>query len=310
MRKSIIQITLNILLRIGIIAPWARNKAYNLLLAKLALQLKKHESANKVEAPPKKEIAKLKRAQIEKGIVKQLTAKLNTYGYKYIENKKGVSNTYYLFELESNGFVYRQQLRFIKPNFLQYDSLVTISSPQLSNETKRIDPTYSVTRYYSAWEDNETEDFSICEIEMNHYCHPDNKEARKSFMWNRMKSLSVPITELVSEDDLSKISEEVYAIFFKPVLEEIVPATNSLSKIDAILNNLPQLSEADAEIPPLSICSPYSQQLVFGLILANYLNRSDKSLISAKYKAEADKYDEDSYGYIDLLHKAYSFYGN
>ena len=59
-----------------------------------------------------------------------------------------------------------------------------------------------------------------------------------------MKSLSVAIKESVSEDDLPKISEEVYAIFFKPVLEEIVPATNSLSKIDAILNNLPQLKQA------------------------------------------------------------------
>jgi len=60
--------------------------------------------------------------------------------------------------------------------------------------------------------------------------------------------------------------------------------------------------------PALSICFPYSQQLVMGLLLANILNRKDKVQLTKKYLELASTYGEDDYGYIELLVKAGLFY--
>lgn len=159
-------------------------------------------------------------------------------------------------------------------------------------------------------ENFEKGEFSIFKVALNKYMHPKNAEdIKKGYEWSGMYSHTISIDEQ-QPINYEKKAKEIVQTFFNPVIEKIIPQTDSLEKMDAILNNFKELKEAIEEPPVLSVCFPYSQQLAMGLILANYTNRKDKKEVTEKYISLAKEYGEDDYGYLDLLFKAANYFQN
>ena len=230
------------------------------------------------------------------------------WGYKFSYEVTGKINSYYFFVIESNQCLFTQYIRFMKPNFLKCDSEILVSNNQISSLIKTISPNCLIKSYTNGGYDiSENEIFSILKFALGGYIHHDYKSTGElQCQWNRTNIHNVIIDR--EPINLELKSKEIIDNYFKPVINNLIPQLNSLSKIDAILNNFNELKLPDVEPPALSICFPYSQQLVMGLLLANILNRKDKAQLTKKYLELASTYGEDNYGYIELLVKAGLFY--
>lgn len=253
----------------------------------------------------------MNRKLIEKNIIENVGDILRPYGFNIDDEKKDLPNTYYFFSKAKSDFLYSQYLRFMKPNFIKCDSEIKISNKCISELVKKINPTCQIKDYTNGGLPMfENESFSILKIGIDKYVHPDNvNDIKSGYEWDRMSSQKIYI------DDKQPINYENKAVeivntFFNPILEKIIPQTDSLVKIDAILNDFKELKQEKEEPPVLSICFPYSQQLAMGLILANYTNREDKKELTEKYVSLATEYGEDDYGYLDLLFKAAKYFQN
>lgn len=251
----------------------------------------------------------MRKKDIEK-LINSITLDAENLGYKFSHEVKDNINLYYFFVKESNQCLFTQYIRFMRPNFLKCDSEISVSNKQISSLIKTISPNCLINSYTNGGYDiSENETFSILKFALGAYIyHEKILTGEHKFQWNRINMYNITIDREPISLELK--SKEIIDTYFKPVVNNLIPQLDSISKIDAIINNFNELKLPDVEPPTLSICFPYSQQFVMGLLLANYLNRADKIQLTTKYLELAASYGEDDYGYIELLKKAGRFYNN
>lgn len=248
------------------------------------------------------------RKQLEKKIVTSISLWNGEYQMKK-EETSNRSQHFYFFEIKKNNMTYEQILRFVRPHFICYDSTIYAHNEEIDKLILKIDPFIEIRRYYAGVPFFEKQSFSIFGLSLHHYMAPENANRRESFEWNKMFLADTCIRkENITIKDTPDITQDVVNTFFRPVIEEIIPKTDSLDKIDSFLNDLPELKKSGVEPPIVSAFYPYQQQIVMGLILANYLERADRKELTEKYLELASNYKEDASGYIDLLYKAADYF--
>jgi hypothetical protein len=241
------------------------------------------------------------RKQIERGTIEFLKDILSKQSILFVKEVEDNPHRYFIFSLNRGDFVYHFSLRFYKPNFIKYNVNFSFSNNSISSLVQQINP--------QTLENNE--EWIMCNMNLNDFLTESNKDSiLHGFKWVGDGSLEAYVDNIpINKERLPIIAQEMYETFFKPVLFRIIPALNTLEKIDKILNNLPELRQNNSELPLLtSLWHPHSHQLVLGVILANYLNRPDKLQITDKYLKLAEEYGEDDYGYINLLHDAVKYF--
>ncbi len=247
--------------------------------------------------------------KIEAEILKQMLPHMETIGFIYEENKRELTNSYYYFNKNQGEFTYRLCLRFMKSHYIKCDAVLTLYNKQISALIKEIDPSCTILQYtQGGLEDFESEDYTIFRFNLNAYLDPRNSdEIEQGYQWVRVYEIDFYV------DDKEPVNYEAKAnqlleTYFIPVIHKILPRTNQLKELDAILNNFDELRSEKLEPPVVSACFPSAQQYVMGLILANHLDRPDKAELTAKYVALANEYGEDSFGYLNLLYKAAEYF--
>ena len=244
----------------------------------------------------------MNRRQFEKRIITNINESLEDGLFKKGKSIDDASNHYYYFNASKGDIRYKQFIRFSKPNYLSYDSNVDVYSQEINNLILSIDPDTQIQRDNYGYLFSELGSYCILRFGLQHYTHPENRDLLKKYRWKRTKiNLKYVEKKSLTEGDVPKISKELYATFFRPVIDEIIPRTDTLEKIDAILNNLPELKEPVIKPPVLSVCFPYLQQLTMGLLVANYLDRPDKKELTEKYMELAKTYENDRFGYLNLI---------
>lgn len=238
------------------------------------------------------------------------------------EDKK----TAFIFQKTSEDFSYIQSIFFTRSVFgmqkkedIRRDVMdvnLKIYNKNFSALVRKIDSRAIVYRddYFGLTE--EKKDFTIMDIPFSSYLSLENKNAiENGFSWNRTAFTRVKIKRDgdVAENEIDIVARKIFEMYFISTMESIIPRTNSLEKIDAIVNDLPDILKEGSEIPTVSAFYPRLHQFFVAIILANYLERKDRRELTERYLHEMDisHYElGDNYGYVAIIKKAVQyFYG-
>ena len=259
----------------------------------------------------------LNRLQIEKSIINELKKEICNDKVTFKGVKNDGSHHYYTFQFDFLDVYYVLTIRFFKSNYLKYDADVNIYSKEINALIKTISHNTQLRRDKHGNDEIETSEFSILIFRLDTYLHPDNAiNVATSYKWNQMKSLSFYIDGKkmnkpfyedveVNEERITEVVNEIKVNFIDTIQNKIYPKADSIESIYTILNG----NIISEDIPVLSVCYPYSQQLTMGFILVNYLNKPNKKELSEKYLKVVNNYGEDRYGYLALFYQAASYFG-
>ena len=105
-----------------------------------------------------------------------------------------------------------------------------------------------------------------------------------------------------SEFDLEIIAKEtIYDKMFKVIKENLVPRTNSLTKLDYLFNELPYLNNNEDKPSSTVFASLLINQVLTATLLAAVNDNKNKESIYEKYLSYASKFAEGDYSSIDVM---------
>ena len=231
----------------------------------------------------------MKRTDIEKGIIKRFAPLVSRHDFKLVSEDYKDANHFVDFTFKGpNGITYVYLIRFIKASYMQHDSQVVIYSDRVSAVYKKLNPDYPY------------EDWPVFNFRMNGYLHPKN--ASGIFTSNVVDAYidRIPVTK----EGLDVLANELYNVFFLPIVTKIIPATDSDEKLDHTINDLPGLMETGKEIPMLLYPLSLVDQVLGGIILARIQNRPDYGRLVKRYLEFAEEFAPGDIEEIDLMRKA------
>lgn len=226
------------------------------------------------------------RLQIEKGIINCFeklikNEDINTIS-KYDAKKHSAE-----YGFSSNGFDYKFVLLFYKSNYIKLQCLFNVSSN-------------IITDYYNNYTSEKKEKYNIVTGTINSYAHPENENG----LYNTLSKLDFYIDKepVNSEFDLEIIAKEtIYDKIFKVIKENLVPRTNSLTKLDYLFNELPYLNNNEDKPSSTVFASLLINQVLTATLLAAVNDNKNKESIYEKYLSYASKFAKGDYPPIDVM---------
>lgn len=256
----------------------------------------------------------MKRIKLLDWIIEYVASMVEPYGYRFVgKDKDGFPFPLHVFERVDGEMIYKQIVRFTQPNYIGYSSKVRICNEDISLLVKKIANRSGSS--FNSYMTKHIENFFLCEIDLETYTHPVNKDAiKQGFQWNYMK-LNSKYIMVTSKDatmiDVERIAKDIVSVYFKPVAKEIIGETNTLAKIDRIVNGYFELGEDIQKWPNYGIFRGFLHQLSSSVILANYLDKSNKREITAScLNLSKECAGSGSVDYDLLILAVNYFYGN
>lgn len=228
------------------------------------------------------------RVNIEKGIVKNFLPLANQHGFTLLNEDYTGANHIVELKYKVSGITYYYAIRFIKPNYLKYDNRVMVCSDKIAELYKMVDPNYKKDHWL------------VFEFRMNGFLHPKN--ASGIFTSNVVDAYvdKIPVTK----ERISILAKELYDVYFLPVINQIIPATNSEEKLDKIINELPDLMDRSKHISILLFSPTLVYQVLNGVLLARLLGRNNYGELVDRYLDYAQKFPPGDIEEIDQMRKA------
>lgn len=230
----------------------------------------------------------MKRTAIEKGIIERFAPLVSQHDFELVTEDYTGANHLVEFKFRTNDMIYFYIIRFIKSHYMQHDSEVTIYSDRVSALYKKLNP------------DDDHDNWPVFNFRMNGYLHPKN--AGGVFTSNIVDSYidKIPVTK----ERLDILANELYNDFFLPIINRIIPATNSDEKLDHLINDLPGLMETGKEIPILMFSVSLVDQVLNGVMLARIQRRADYQRLVKRYLEFAEEFPPGDIEEIDRMRKA------
>jgi hypothetical protein len=249
------------------------------------------------------------RRSFENKLVKKIDLRNQIFHHQKKDFISDVRQHYFFFVGNKNGSKYRIIMRFHRSYFLEFDLGLFISCDQINQLVKKINPEMVIKEYYAGLALPETESYSVFSINLNTFINPENKPMRRTFRWASNKSVDFVIKDEYEDVDIDGLADKINNTVFNPVTDEIIPKTDSIEKIDSVLNDIPELKIRGVEPPLLTAAAPVYRHYTMGVLTANYLDRKDKKELTENYKELISNWEIDLFGYTDLFNRALKYFG-
>jgi len=225
------------------------------------------------------------RNEIESSIIDHFSKKIEPYGFSLNEKKiKSEHYADYLYK-DPGGIQYKLSIIFIKPNFLKYDNYLSVSSPETTEVIRSLDPSFN------------GEIWKILSIRLNSYLHPKNSDGYH----NSNETIDKNIETEPDTAGIEDLSNDLFQTYFLPCINRIIPETNSLVKIDSLLNQVPNLMELNKAIKIRVHSETLVHQVLAGAIIAKLVDSPNYGFVAKRYLAYAEKFPLGKIGDIDLM---------
>jgi hypothetical protein len=226
------------------------------------------------------------RAKIESGIITRFNRMIENQGFIEIEN--GLKSEHFVDYMLVTGDVhYVLSIGFIRPNFLKYSNYLSVSSPQVTEEYMKVDPVFT-----GRWR--------ILSFNLDTFLNPQNADG----FYNTGNTTGTYITKTPeSEEELERNAAELYNVYFKPVIEQIVPQTNSLAKLDHLLSGSKAIYDVNKPLKIRVYSDTLVRQVLASVLVAKVVNRPNYPELVKRYLKYAEKFEPGRIADIDFFRK-------
>lgn len=236
--------------------------------------------------------SKLTRRQVDKGLLERLAPKLEEKGFLLIkdlwEDKKYQR---YYFKKRVNEFDYILSIHTSNKGGYEFYTRVDVYSELINNIFRRLDSKYI--------EDLENQ-ITIASVNLAAFVAPDTNVYK--YNWEEIKVIHRE--ENFTEQKLDYYAEQIYNIYFIPLVENFIPETDNYFKLEKLYNNAPNVDDYSKEIVCIRYTGVLFEQFIVGLVLAKIVKNPKFDELANRYLYEYKDYSIGELEGADLLRKA------
>jgi hypothetical protein len=224
----------------------------------------------------------LSRIKLEKKIIKSLTEKVEKLGFQLIKEKYQGNRHIFKYVWRQDKILYELVICIFKSHFLKLDAHFHIYHDKINEFIKSVDIDFVKAELYS------TIDIIFNSFEQQIYI-----DERKNY-------------STFNQKDIDHVVELSYQRFFLDyVMNDIVPKTNTIQKLNELINDEKHLNREDVDMYPLiGWVFPVQSQVINGVILALLCKKSNYKEIIKRYIKYIDfDFEKDEDETIELVYK-------
>ncbi len=230
------------------------------------------------------------RKQIEQGVIEHFAKMTAADNVILTDQKYKGSDHYAEFEFKSDSLKYCITVSFAKPNYIKANIYFEVSHEGITN----------LYQQFSTHPDDEA--FSIVQMNINSYLVDENRGG----IYNSSDEIDLYIDEEPVDDDtdFERVASDIYNRFYSIIKNEIVPAVNSIEKLNDIFNILPYKGNNQDKPEWLIYTTFLPRQVLTGTLLAIYSDTENKTELFRKYLNYASQFEEGQKSNIDCMRNA------